>query len=167
MFCDDCKQNPASVHLTQMFQGKKVETHLCEACAAKKGAMILDLDHNFSIAHLLGSFLGNPYDIQNAAQSKTLCPNCGMSFANIRQTGKIGCSECYQTFEQELEPTLRRINVNSEHIGKIPLRGGEQTLLRKDLNTLKIKLQEAVASEQYEKAVAIRDQIMELNKQLE
>lgn len=33
MLCDVCKQAEATVHLTQIVNGEKRESHLCEACA--------------------------------------------------------------------------------------------------------------------------------------
>lgn len=166
MFCDECKEKPATVHLTQMFNGKTVETHLCEACATKKGAMIFD--GKFSIPNLLGSFLGHNLSIQGLPSApRVSCPNCGMDFNDITHTGKLGCAECYSAFEEALEPTLRRIHGNSQHIGKIPSRGGGKVLIKKKIEEMKGLLQEAVSKEQYEKAAEIRDSIKELEKQLD
>ena len=67
-------------------------------------------------------------------------------------------------FEQELEPSLRRIHGNRQHVGKIPLRGGEKVLWRRQIEGLKQRLQEAVAREEYEEAAEIRDQIKNLEK---
>lgn len=169
MYCDECKQKPATVHLTQMFQGQKTEAHLCESCAAKKGAFMFNFGNNLNIPHLLGSILGNPYDTKEllTQQQAPTCPECGMNFINIKQTGKLGCSECYTTFEQELEPTLRRINGNSQHVGKTPSRSGRQLLIKRQIEELKSELQQAVAGERYEDAVKIRDSIKELEKKLE
>ncbi len=169
MYCDECKAKPATVHFTQNIQGKKSETHLCEECAAQKGALLFDIDNNFSIPNLLGSFLGNNYNMPGIkpVNSRLSCPNCQMNFSDIRHTGKLGCSECYQAFEQELEPTLRRIHGNSEHIGRIPVRGGEKVLLKKKIDELKHKLQKAVGNEEYEKAAEIRDAIKKMEKDLE
>lgn len=164
MYCEECKQRPATVHLTKMHNGIKVESHLCEECASKKGGFIFDLN-KFSIPNLLGSFFGN-YNVQSTLPSDVVCPNCGMSFMNIRETGRLGCNECYTVFEQELEPILRRIHGNSQHIGKIPSRSGEKVLLQKDIDKLKTALQQAVANEEYEKAAEIRDSIKELEKKL-
>ncbi len=33
MQCDRCNQRPATVHLTEITNGQKQETHLCEVCA--------------------------------------------------------------------------------------------------------------------------------------
>lgn len=166
MYCEECKLRPATVHLAQMFNGQKIETHLCEQCASQKGAIIFGADNQLSISNLLGSFLGGNYSIQEArspAQNNS-CPNCGIKFFDIRQTGKLGCAQCYMAFEQELEPSLRRIHGNRQHIGKIPLRGGEKVLWRRQIEGLKQRLQEAVAREEYEEAAEIRDQIKNLEK---
>lgn len=166
MFCQECKERPATVHLTQMINGNKIETHLCEECAAQKGAVMFDLDNKFSISNLLGSFFGNNYNIPEMKANAQLssCPDCGMNFNDIRQTGKLGCARCYTSFERELQPSLRRIHGNRQHIGKIPLRGGEKVLLKRQIEKLKSDLQQSVANEEYEKAAQIRDQIKEIEK---
>lgn len=168
MYCEECKKRPATVHLTSIVNGVKVENHLCEQCAGKKGTIIFDLN-KFSIPNLLGSFFGNTYSIQgiNARQDDTVCPGCGMTFDNIRESGRLGCSQCYQVFEEELDPILRRIHGNSQHMGKIPSRGGEKVLLKKKVDELKNALQQALAKEEYEKAAEIRDSIKSLEKKYE
>ncbi|MFA5892562.1 MAG: AAA family ATPase [Candidatus Margulisiibacteriota bacterium] len=37
MLCQKCKIRPASVHITKIVNGKKVEGHLCQQCAAEEG----------------------------------------------------------------------------------------------------------------------------------
>ncbi len=167
MYCEDCKQKPAAVHLTQVFNGNIMQSHLCEECAAKKSGFIFDSGNKFSIPNLLSSIFGTSCSVDPAPVSQpATCPNCGMSFYSIRETGKLGCSECYKVYEQELKPTLRRIHGNSQHIGKIPSRGGEKVFLRKEMENLKSKLQEAVSLEEYEKAAEIRDSIKDLESKL-
>ena len=67
MLCDECKQQPATVHLAQFNNGKKVESHLCDTCAAQKGTLIMD--GQFSIPNLLGSYLGHNFGSQQKAYS--------------------------------------------------------------------------------------------------
>lgn len=172
MYCEECKVRPATVHLTQIINGQATQKHLCEQCAAKKGAAMfnLNIEPGFSIPNLLGSFFGNFPNMQDVSApmaANTTCPNCGMNFERIRQMGKLGCSECYATFERELEPTLRRVHGNSQHIGKIPKRGGSKVMLKKKIEELKSRLQKAVAREEYEKAAEIRDEIKKLEKDME
>ncbi|NLB87638.1 MAG: hypothetical protein GX790_00175 [Syntrophomonadaceae bacterium] len=169
MYCDECKNKPATVHFTQNIQGKKSELHLCEDCAAKKGTIFLNnIDNKFSIPNLLASFLGYGYNVSDIkpVSSGQTCPNCKTNFNDIKHMGKLGCSECYTAFEEELEPTLRRIHGNSRHIGRIPLRGGGTVLIKKQIADLKNQLQTAVNNEEYEKAAVIRDKIKKLEKEL-
>ena len=81
---------------------------------------MLDNDQNFSIPNLLGGMFGSIHGLQDksALARPTQCPNCGMSFQDIRRLGKLGCSECYQVYAQELEASLRRIHGNSQHLGQ-------------------------------------------------
>jgi protein arginine kinase activator len=37
MLCDLCQQNMATVHLTQIVDGKTSKADLCEACSKEKG----------------------------------------------------------------------------------------------------------------------------------
>lgn len=168
MFCEECKEKPATVHLTQVFNGEKVESHLCENCASQKSGFIFDTVNKFSLPNLLGGMFGANYSLQKVPETATpsKCPNCGMRIIDIRQAGKLGCSECYKVYEQELEAPLRRIHGSSQHIGKIPVRGGEKVLVRKQIETLKNRLQEAIREEQYEKAAEIRDQVKEMESKL-
>ena len=41
MLCQNCHKNEATVHLTQIVDGKVAKFHLCEACAEKKGVDVL------------------------------------------------------------------------------------------------------------------------------
>src|SRR2546423_7172491 len=57
MKCDNCN-NPATVHLTEIKHGKKIEKHLCEQCAAQNEGLpvkahtpINELLTNFVLAH--------------------------------------------------------------------------------------------------------------------
>lgn len=168
MICEECKKNAATVHVSHMINGQKTELHLCQECASKKGALMFDINNKFSIPNLLGSFLGSNFpvaEMQPPSLNVNTCPNCGASFNDIRQTGRLGCPECYRAFDAEMEPTLRRIHGNSKHMGKIPARGGQQVLYRQEIENLKNKLQKAVAEEHYEKAAEIRDHIKQLEKQ--
>jgi len=168
MLCDECKEQPATVHLIQVFNGHKTESHLCEGCASQKSGLILDQGSKLSIPNLLGGMFGSIYNVQDmpSLTRSIKCPNCGMSFIDIKQAGKLGCSECYKVYEQELEASLRRIHGNSQHLGKIPVRGGEKVRIKKQIEDLKDRLQEAVLQEEYEQAAQIRDTLKEMERKL-
>ena len=52
MICESCHQNLATVHLTEIVQKYKKETHLCEECARTKG---VPYKTQFSVKEFLGS----------------------------------------------------------------------------------------------------------------
>ena len=167
MYCDECKTKPATVSVTQMFNGNQVQLHLCPECAAQKGVGFFDLGGT-SLPKLLGSFFGlgplSMGQVQPSLVTSKSCPNCGVSLKSIGQDGRLGCNRCYEVFREHLEPTLRRIHGNTVHTGKLPKKGAGKIKLQRQIEQLKSELQAAVVNEQYEKAAGLRDRIKELEK---
>jgi protein arginine kinase activator len=158
MKCDNCNKQ-ATVHLTEIKGGKKYEKHLCQECAAHSEGLpvkghtpINELLTNFVLAH---SGLARETNLQ--------CEQCGITWAEFRQTGLFGCEHDYDLFERDLTPLLQRAHEGAtHHVGKIPLRrGGSAAPARKrsDLARLRKELQIAVEKEDYERAAKLRDQI--------
>ncbi|MBO4468426.1 MAG: hypothetical protein J5766_03905, partial [Clostridia bacterium] len=94
MLCDKCQKNQAVAHIKTVINGIVYEKHLCEECAEQE-----QINSAFSnpFSHLLDSFFENNTPICGANTKK--CPNCNLTFDDILDSGKIGCSECYKTFE--------------------------------------------------------------------
>lgn len=161
MLCQICGKNTATTHIKTVINGKVTEQNLCGYCAAKKGYS------NFnggSITGLLSSMLGNTIKSDTAAYEKS-CQCCGTSFANIAETGKVGCAECYKVFDEELYVYLKRIHGSVKHNGKTP--GSKDLVVAKTtdrISELKIKLAGLVAEEKYEEAAVVRDQIKKLEE---
>src|SRR5699024_716233 len=158
MLCQECKRNPATVHMTKIVNNKKTEMHLCENCASEKE------DFNwfapFSINNLLTSFL-DPAKVtmakgQTAAPIK--CQVCGMDYRQFKRTGKLGCSNCYKAFNNELYPVIKRIQGGSRHTGKIPYGQKSRIRANQEIENLKNRLQECVTNEAFEEAAELRDQ---------
>lgn len=159
MKCDNCK-NQASVHLTEIRNGKKIEKHLCEQCAAqleglpiKSHTPINELLTNFVLAH----------SGQLAREQSATCEVCGISWAEFRQNGLFGCEHDYTAFEKDLTPLLHRAHAGgTHHVGKVPVRRGSAMPPAKkqvDVARLQRELQRAVEAEDYERAAKLRDQI--------
>jgi protein arginine kinase activator len=87
--------------------------------------------------------------------AKPPCPSCGYTIMDIIQTSKLGCVICYQHFKEEITPVLHQFHKNIKHTGKVP-----KTTL--NLHELEGKLQNAIKTEDYEKAAQIRDEIKKL-----
>lgn len=94
----------------------------------------------------------------------TRCPVCGQSFSDFKRTGKLGCSECYNTFKGPLSEVLRQLHRNPVHIGKVPGNMRAEFTKKQRLATLKASLQEAVKAEKYEEAAKLHKEIVEIEK---
>jgi protein arginine kinase activator len=162
MKCDNCNKT-ATVHLTEIRNGKKLEKHLCESCAAQEG---MPIKQHTPINELLTNFVLAHSGIQKEAA--VACPQCGITWAEFRQSGLLGCEHDYELFERELTPILQRAHDGANHhTGKTPARrtgaGAAAATARKqvDLSRLRRELAKAVETEDYERAAKLRDQIRE------
>ena len=80
-----------------------------------------------------------------------LCPVCGFSVEDYRNTGHLGCPDCYSVFARELDPTAEQSDTPAEEESPAVTRA-----------RLQQELQKAVEQEDYERAAALRDQIKTL-----
>jgi protein arginine kinase activator len=83
---------------------------------------------------------------------KNCCPKCNHSIEDIIKISKLGCAECYNHFKKELTPVIDKIHKSIQHKGKIP-----NNLSSKSKKELKKELKDAIAKEDYNKAIKIRD----------
>ena len=120
MQCDNCHEREAVVHLTQIADEQKVTAHLCERCAAEKG-----VETSASLGKIpVGNFvaaLGKGTEALAALPGLAgagACPSCGASLNDFRESGRLGCAECYKAFESPLRDLLRRLHGVSRHVGK-------------------------------------------------
>ncbi|HJV47571.1 MAG TPA: UvrB/UvrC motif-containing protein [Bacillota bacterium] len=170
MLCQECEKRPATLHFTKILNGEKTEFHLCEVCAGEKGDMLSLPTAKFSIHHLLTGLLNlDAHSSSLGGMTKELplrCDSCGLTYSQFSKSGRFGCVDCYQHFSDKLDPLFRRIHGSMEHGGKVPQRSGGVIKLKKELNHLKYLLQEKIATEEFEEAASIRDQIKQLEKQI-
>ncbi len=163
MQCDVCKKNKATVHLTQIGEGGKVhKVDLCETCAREKGVQD---PTGFSLADLLVG-LGSGGEETKVEAPGIRCPSCGFSQADFKKTGRLGCSECWNTFEEQLEPLLKAMHKGDRHVGKIPSRAAHTQVVSDKIKQLTDALHKAVKEEKYEEAAEIRDSIRDLELKL-
>lgn len=123
MKCDLC-DNEATVHETTQHSGVRVERHLCDQCAAQQGFAIQPSIGTPEILakHLLTPALSALLQPGAAPTGRaTACPRCGLTFAEFRQGGLLGCGECYRAFETQLGPMIERAHEHAtHHVGKVP-----------------------------------------------
>ncbi|MCK9594573.1 MAG: UvrB/UvrC motif-containing protein [Candidatus Omnitrophica bacterium] len=159
MLCDNCKKNPATVHLTEIVDEQMTELHLCEECAKKKSSQ---MEQQFGLSDLLAGLADFEKPVEDKEAVSIQCPNCGLTYKDFKKIGRLGCSECYDTFKKFLSPLLKRIHGSSAHCGKCPVKAGKPSKKELDLVDLRLRLQKAVEAEEYEEAAKLRDRIKQI-----
>ena len=172
MKCQHCNQNEATTHIKKVVTGKKEEMYLCSECAKELGVMdefkMPTMSEMFSDS-FLGNFLGAGVAAMNSLAGVDRCSSCGSSFNDIVNSGRIGCADCYDKFEDKLEPSIRKIHGKTKHIGKfITYSDDEKKAEEKpqvsELDSLKEQLKTAISEQRFEDAAVIRDKINELQE---
>ena len=163
MLCDICKKNVATVHLTQMVEGKTKKVDLCEGCSKEKG---VDDPTGFSLADLLLG-LGAAQEIEQASGGAEIkCPHCGFTQADFKKAGRLGCAECYKVFSEGLETLLKTMHKGTRHVGKVPQVYKQSQDLADKLKSLQKKLEKAISEEDFETAATLRDEVKVLRAQM-
>lgn len=168
MLCDVCKKNEAVFYVTKIVNGEKNKIALCENCAKEYNGFNdfgeMDIMSPFSFQNILSGimdYIGTAP--KNDVGQEISCKNCGMTLEEFKKTGILGCSECYKNFNSTVNPIIKRVQGNVEHVGKIPKKRGKGIIERRKLVNLKEQLQKAIALENYEKAAKLRDEIRDIS----
>ncbi len=86
------------------------EVHLCRACAEERGLVGVPATPKFSIADLLATMVDKMSTTEEERVGPVQCPTCGMHYSAFKETGRLGCADCYVAFQSKLRPLLRRIH---------------------------------------------------------
>ena len=153
--CQSCA-NPATVHLTNIVNGQKKATHLCQACAEQQD-LLKNQEMNLSaiLQTVIGPHLGPPTD----EVSRLCCPVCGIKYMEFKAEGRLGCPHDYKVFQVALEPLLERIHRSVRHVGKVPRNTRHNLARQAEIVELRRHLRSAVEAEAYEEAARLRDQL--------
>lgn len=157
MKCQIC-ENPATVHVAETVNNKKRELHLCEKCARERNLIPQQSGTQLDLKALL-NLLMHPFPKSgDAADEEAVavaggfkCAVCGLSLAEFKAGGRLGCEHDYTALRGALEPLIERIHRAVAHEGKAP----REIRLRE----WKKQMQKAVAAENYEEAARLRDLI--------
>jgi protein arginine kinase activator len=163
VLCDECGERDVAVRVTHVVDGEAREIKLCERCAAERG-----IQTSASVTQTpLGGFLHALWKTSDAGPADALttgpCPGCGATFGDFRESGRLGCAECYLAFEAQLRILIRRYHGSTHHhgrrhIGPVPTDQQPGDLVR----GLREQLRLAVGAENFELAAELRDRLKEL-----
>ncbi len=144
MLCDNCKERDAVINLTQVEHDTKVTLHLCEQCAQQKGVETGASVLKTPLGGFLQGMIGKGGNVLPTPADGLRCAACGSTLKDFRESGRLGCAQCYDSFAPHLRDLLRRLHGSSQHVG---------------LLELKEQLRRAVEIENFELAAELRDRI--------
>ncbi len=155
MKCQACDQ-PATVHLTEIVNGKKKEKHLCSECEGKQQLL---KQQDMNLTAILQSVIGQNVGAAANELSQLTCPSCGIKYMEFKAAGRCGCPNDYEAFREPLLPLLERIHRGRRHVGKVPVHALKHAAVQTVLRELRQQLRTAVEQEAYEEAARLRDLI--------
>ncbi len=158
MLCDLCRQNEATIHLTEIVNDKIVEMHICQSCAQEKTE---NLNEQLKLSGFLGGLAG-PSGQKNKKEIQMCCSLCGLNFNEFKRKGTVGCGGCYSVFRSQLLPLLKKIHGSTRHTGKQPQHVDRGASLEMEIGELRKRLERAIHLEEYEEAARLRDEIRKL-----
>lgn len=156
--CGECKK-PVAVVYTELVGKMMYRLAMCSDCPMLR-------------QKLYGSKIVEPCDPE-ALSLGLCCGNCGTTADEVRMGGSVGCSACYEIFEelltQELATQERLLHshkgkrLETLHRGRSP---GQTAQINPALKLVALHqaLNETLSREDYEQAAWLRDQIKELTE---
>ena len=90
MLCNKCGKNEAVYHNSLVVNGIVVDEHLCTSCNGTKSK----------------SNYFNPIITGHC------CKTCGCTFEEFSASGLLGCTDCYNSFREELSSIINFLNFN-------------------------------------------------------
>ncbi|MER1987822.1 MAG: UvrB/UvrC motif-containing protein [Solibacillus sp.] len=167
MICAHCQQREASITITKVQHGEKLEQHYCEECAPQFHPFsFTEKEEPISLQQLLSGWFSIPQqkNSQIEPNKKTSsCPTCNLTYRQFLKQGKFGCADCYGAFSEYLPKILQRIQAGIQHVD--PNEKVEQDW-RVQLRDLRDQLQQLIEEERFEEAITCRDKIRELEHKL-
>jgi len=164
MQCDKCGEREAAIHLTQIVENSVTTLHLCPQCAAEQGVQTGAHVAKFPLSDFLASLGTGDPGKSSLASGVVECDFCHATLKDFRESGRLGCPHCYETFEHHLRDLLRRVHGSSHHVGELylsPAAPGSASQDR-EINEMREQLRKAIRAENFELAAELRDRLKAL-----
>jgi len=105
VLCQRCQKQQATIHLTEILNNEKRERHLCEDCAREEGVAIkAQINLQDILSGMLEAHESTGRDVN------LCCPDCGITYAEFRSQGRLGCPHDYEVFAEPLAEVLQKVH---------------------------------------------------------
>ena len=182
MLCKHCGKREVEVMVKQVVDNEVQDIDLCRVCAEELGFLSRELPSitiSFSMREVdlpQRKKIARRQSLRDEEKNdRILCPNCGMAYKEFRNSGLLGCPECYQAFRfplgarlQKLQGAESRWNGTTKMFSDIAVLDTEGTTDERNLKLsreqreanirrLNDEIKDAVQREEYERAAGLRD----------
>lgn len=184
MICENCGKREANVRYSENINGVKKEMNLCEECSKRLGVTdqmnfrMPSLDFSNFFGSFLEDFASMPDFMPLLDQVKDVkCESCGYTFNDIVNSGRYGCANCYDVFEDRMDPILKKLQGANRHTGRLGKisdnnvkfdkasdKSDEKTKVSDEKGKLEEELKKAIKEERYEDAARLRDEIKKMSQ---
>lgn len=183
MLCENCGKREANVRYSENINGVKKEMNLCEECSKRLGVTdqmnfrMPSLDFSNFFGSFLEDFASMPDFMPLLDQVRDVkCESCGYTFNDIVNSGRYGCANCYDVFEDRMDPILKKLQGANRHTGRLGKisdnnvkfdkasdKSDEKTKVSDEKGKLEQELKKAIKEERYEDAAKLRDEIKKMS----
>lgn len=172
MKCEKCNERDANFFYTATINGDTTQRHLCSECAAEEGLDKVFRQQRddvfsdfFGRRSLFDSFFADPFSLMDGFFPRrslfgSLLPT--MTLPRLRVAPPEQAKAEAAAPSETAAPAEQAAPSETEKA--IPQDAGEEIRMLRELNALKHQLREAVYTEDFEKAIELRDKIRELEK---
>ena len=176
MICDICHINEATIHVQEINKGEKKTLNICSHCASEHSLAEKEIN-GFNLAEILYNISSQMMNAKGEGGEEPAILNpdfisddtslikcsCGWDTVKFKETGRLGCPECYNTFAALLHDALKSMHKGTFHMGKQPGNAvGTSGAVAAKILSYQKELELAVQKEDYEKAAKLRDIINDL-----
>ena len=152
MKCSKCGKNNANITYNQNINGEVTNLNLCEECAHKLG-IFNSFDDIFSPMVL---------DLDYILPEEIKCKKCGYTLSKYRNSGLFGCDSCYDTFKNEIDSILLKLQGKNRNVQKLESNKNDKPESQEE--KLRKELEQLVKDEKFEEAAVVREKIKKLER---
>lgn len=170
--CKDCPKKK-TVHLTQILESGMKKFDVCEDCPVASKFQDPSLFKSLSTyTGMKGDQDGTSESTEDSEPSTSekpgiTCPTCKYPEETFNKNGRLGCPNCYEIFDENIDKILPEMHRGTMHKGKIPAHLESSIQRENQIHLLEQDLQEAIRSENFEEAAQIRDTLREMRGEVE
>jgi protein arginine kinase activator len=165
--CQDCGEREARIRYTEVRRGGKEARYLCAACSLERGLVLDGVEGELLDTRAIWASVVSRLSPGREQEASLACPACSWTYARFEDEGRLACPDCYQTFMGDMTRLLSEYHGADRHRGKVPYDIGRRIDLRRRVLGVKERIQIAIGEERFEDAARLRDEMRDLEEELQ